>query len=208
MVGDGAPELVPAAETGLAHHPRHERRRPGGVPSRSGAARPVPRIVLSLHDPGTFGRDGPVPGDRGRDARRFLGAEPRSAPPAAPRVRRGATAVLPAVSGRNLVVDVRPVHDPKPEEAPLLCGHVDDAPPCVFNGQGTARQRLDGHPARCAPHVRGGRHDVEHVGRQPLETGLLGSSTRCGGERDQHGGERQDKNSHASFFGSSDKARR
>ena len=93
-MGHGALEAGCLAEAGLAHHPRHEGRRPRVAPARADAARPAPGVVLFADDPAALRRDGPVAGDGAGHAGRLGAARTAPAPPAGlARIRTSSTIV-------------------------------------------------------------------------------------------------------------------
>ena len=181
MMRHGTLEARRLAETSLAHHPRQEGRRPGVAPARAGAVPPTPGGVLGVENPAALGSDCPVAGDGAGGAGRLGRAQsPRAAPGG------------PVLSGR---LHDRLVHDGEPEERPLLHRQVDDPLSDLAHRRRAARSPADLHRAGRARDARRRRHDVEDVGRQPVECGLLRRSGR-GGRHGEHQHERLNRHQH------------
>jgi hypothetical protein len=164
MVRDGAAELRVGAKPRFAHHPRDERRRPGGVPARGDAVLAVPAFVLPRDDPGALRRHRPIPANRRGHARGFIRRQPRAA--AAPLLRRVV-----------LVPTLARFRDSGAEERPFLRGEGDDAAARLAGGGDRAGPRLHDHRAWPAANVRGrllrghGRSRHGQAGGQEEEDG-------------------------------------
>ena len=155
VVGDRALKHVCRTEPGLAHHPRDERGRPGESPTRRAVQRLGPHLVLAFQNPRAAGGHRPVAANRRSDA---LGLRGWQTPPAAPNRSRQIVLFI------GCVVDNR-----ETEEGPLLNRELDDATPRVSGRVGPARERADGHAARCPCDARRWRRHVEHLSRQAVE---------------------------------------